>query len=107
MSDAVTRALFDVGPATRADSEALVSVLLERWDALDDHWREKLAVHAISEQNSSLHREAACMLGEIDSMVTAIESSDIPFQNRLGQQLVTMMDEFTQTLKQTLDSTVP
>jgi hypothetical protein len=47
------------------------------------------------------------MLGEIDSMVTAIESSDIPFQNRLGQQLVTMMDEFTQTLKQTLDSTVP
>ena len=107
MSNAVTRALFDVGPATRADSEALVSALLERWDALDDHWREKLTAHAMSAQNSSLHSEAECMLGEIDSMVTAIESSDNPFQNRLGQQLVAMMDEFTQTLKQTLDSTVP
>lgn len=108
MSD-FNRVLNDVGLITGLDSEMLLDAVFARWDALDEHQRKVFLSRVVDKENvdsnARMRQTVDEMVAEVSDLVGAITATEPVFYNRLGEQMISVIAEFSAMLKKTTDPT--
>lgn len=101
--------LNDVGLITGPDSEMLLDAVFARWDSLDAHQRKVFLARVVDKENvdsnERLRQTVNEMVAEVSDLVGAISATEPVFYNRLGEQMISVIAEFSAMLKKTTDPT--